>query len=172
MIDGSLPPSLGALPALTVLDMSNNSLTGPLPSFASTKLSGVDLSFNKLTGGIPAVLAGHPALHSLDLKGNQISGLPTKWLGAPADGEAAPLSYLRCVGEGRAIACLWPHAACLLQQAAPPACWHSNCPLIFHLSLPLPCRLSGNKLAGIGFPTALANYPNLTAVLLGDNGMR
>lgn len=53
-------------------------------------------SFNRLGGAVPEELAGHPALHSLDLKANQLTALPAKWSQRTVLGAVqAPLGYLR-----------------------------------------------------------------------------
>ena len=69
---------------------------GELPSFASQRLSSLDVSFNKFSGAVPDGLGAHPSLRSLEARGNQLTALPAAWMRAPG-GEpvTAPLSYVR-----------------------------------------------------------------------------
>ena len=79
--DGSLPPYLGSLDALTALDLSDNELTGALPAHLGNlaSLSTLELSGNGLTGAIPVQLGLLTSLTTLDLSGNQLSGtIPTQ----------------------------------------------------------------------------------------------
>ena len=80
-LNGSLPPHLGSLDALTALDLSDNELTGALPAHLGNlaSLSTLDLSGNGLTGAIPVQLGLATSLTTLDLSGNQLSGtIPTQ----------------------------------------------------------------------------------------------
>lgn len=70
--------------------------TGEIPAFASTRLSSLDLSFNKLGGAIPDSLGAHPSLVSFEAKGNQLTSMPAAWRQAPGSAPVtAPLSYIR-----------------------------------------------------------------------------
>ncbi|PUZ51699.1 hypothetical protein GQ55_6G209400 [Panicum hallii var. hallii] len=73
---GKIPESIGSLRNLTVLDLSNCLLYGPIPSFSQwPMISRVDLSGNNLTGSLPS--DGYLSLYSLtsiDLSNNSISG--------------------------------------------------------------------------------------------------
>lgn len=69
---------------------------GEIPAFASTHLSSLDLSFNKLGGAIPDSLGAHPSLVSFEAKGNQLTSMPAAWRQAPGSAPVtAPLSYIR-----------------------------------------------------------------------------
>uniref|UniRef100_A0A7N0UEI6 non-specific serine/threonine protein kinase n=1 Tax=Kalanchoe fedtschenkoi TaxID=63787 RepID=A0A7N0UEI6_KALFE len=73
-LSGEIPSSLGYLPDLNSLNLSSNKFSGQIPaSFASLKLSLLDLSDNWLTGRVPGALsidaynssfAGNPGLCS------------------------------------------------------------------------------------------------------------
>eukprot|EP00850_Spirogloea_muscicola_P004412 SM000019S04956 [mRNA] locus=s19:246325:252045:+ [translate_table: standard] len=74
-----LPDDFGALSQLTVLDLSNTSLTGPIPAllFGLSSLTNVSLALNSLTGGLPSSFDGahFPNLVSLRLNNNKLTGL-------------------------------------------------------------------------------------------------
>lgn len=70
---GALPPELGQLSALEVLDLSRNSFTGPLPDvYSSPQLRRLDFSRNKLTGPLPVSWRYLSSLKSLDLSFNTL----------------------------------------------------------------------------------------------------
>lgn len=74
---GQVPASLGAnLGELLIMDMSSNSLTGPLPSSLGSlsSLLKLDLSNNLLSGSLPQELSKLKNLTLLDLRNNNISG--------------------------------------------------------------------------------------------------
>ena len=71
---GSIPAALGTVGFLTELDVSSNTLTGPIPS--SRGVSSHHKSLRNLTGPIPASLANPASLQSLDLSGNSLIPAP------------------------------------------------------------------------------------------------
>ncbi|KAI3851748.1 hypothetical protein MKX03_018121 [Papaver bracteatum] len=84
-LTGGVPPTLGNSQKLAVIDLSSNQLTGSIPGslFTSMPLMNLNLSGNQLTGSIPfqgshtselLVLPSSPALESLDLSKNSLSG--------------------------------------------------------------------------------------------------
>jgi len=80
---GVLPPELGNLTAIERLDLSNNELSGSIPSSLSgnflTKLKYLDLSANSFTGSIPAQIGSISTLEKLNLSNNQLEGsIPDK----------------------------------------------------------------------------------------------
>uniref|UniRef100_A0A7N0T0Z8 Protein kinase domain-containing protein n=1 Tax=Kalanchoe fedtschenkoi TaxID=63787 RepID=A0A7N0T0Z8_KALFE len=58
------------------LDLSRNSITGPIPEVTSQflRLSYLNISHNSLSGSLPKVLAQFPKLRILDLSANQLEG--------------------------------------------------------------------------------------------------
>ncbi|CAK9236404.1 unnamed protein product [Sphagnum troendelagicum] len=85
-IVGTLPPAIGGLTNLAILDLSGNQLTGPIPNFGSmTALQTLKLSGNQLSGPSPVFLdsstsnglANLTFLTTLDLSNNlMLSGSP------------------------------------------------------------------------------------------------
>ncbi len=75
-LTGSIPTELGNLTTLTVLRLSANQLTGSIPPELGnlTALTFLDLSSNDLTGSIPSELGNLTALTNLDLDQNQFTG--------------------------------------------------------------------------------------------------
>ncbi|KAI3694205.1 hypothetical protein L1987_77167 [Smallanthus sonchifolius] len=67
----------------SLLDLSNNLLTGPiLPEFGKLiKLHVLDLNHNRLSGTIPSSLSGMRNIESLDLSYNNLTGtIPPSWV--------------------------------------------------------------------------------------------
>ena len=75
-LTGVIPPELGSLPHLRVLDLSHNRLEGPIPAQLGSlsSLQVLDLSGNQLTGPIPPELGSLSNLQELSLDGNQLTG--------------------------------------------------------------------------------------------------
>lgn len=73
---GSIPPTVGELKALYVLNLSHNALTGAIPLTIGklTQLGSLDLSKNQLTGTIPSELGNLTFLSFLNLSYNNLSG--------------------------------------------------------------------------------------------------
>ncbi len=73
---GEVPPELGGLYRLSVLNFHRNELTGEIPSELGNlaNLKRLELSDNKLTGQIPPELGGLANLDTLDLARNDLTG--------------------------------------------------------------------------------------------------
>ncbi len=88
----SLPPYVFERSGLEMLDVSNNALTGALPSEIG-KLTGLrvlDASGNRMTG-VPAEIGRLRELRVLDLSNNRLTGLPLE-LGQLSNLETLDLS--------------------------------------------------------------------------------
>ena len=82
-LSGAIPPALGNLAKLMLLNLVNNQLSGAIPSALGnlTELSDLHLSGNQLSGAIPPELGNLPNLQWLYLSGNQLSGAIPSALG-------------------------------------------------------------------------------------------
>ena len=75
-LSGAIPPELGDLSNLRVLNLGVNELSGGIPPELAnlTNLQWLDLELNELSGGIPPELAALTNLRELDLGSNELSG--------------------------------------------------------------------------------------------------
>lgn len=76
LFGGVLPPELGRLSRLEILDLSGNNLWGPIPSELGnlSNLEVLDLAGNKLSGRVPPELGNLSNLSDLDLSHNELRG--------------------------------------------------------------------------------------------------
>ncbi|KAK9056075.1 hypothetical protein SSX86_027162 [Deinandra increscens subsp. villosa] len=83
-LTSSIPSNLWTHKTLVVLNLSSNILTGNLLSStqsSNSPLTGLDLSFNKLSGDIPSSISGYQMLNKLSLAHNSLQGLIPESLG-------------------------------------------------------------------------------------------
>ncbi|XP_027156472.1 putative receptor-like protein kinase At3g47110 [Coffea eugenioides] len=75
-IKGNIPHEIGNLSSLLLLNLDNNSLTGPLPDTLKglSNLQGLDLQDNRISGSIPNHLCTLRHLAIVQLSRNQFSG--------------------------------------------------------------------------------------------------
>ena len=99
-LSGSIPPEIGWLVHLTLLDLQNNAISGTIPAELGQlnnlrmlnlgrnklsgniprelghlpNLSGLVLQYNTLSGNIPIETGQFPNLHTLNLRNNRLSG--------------------------------------------------------------------------------------------------
>ena len=80
----SIPSYIGQLRNLTVLSISDSSISGPIPASIGNlqRLKTLDLSYNKLTGSIPVSLCSCVHLESLILRNNKLSGTIPESIGS------------------------------------------------------------------------------------------
>ncbi|XP_074319351.1 phytosulfokine receptor 2 [Silene latifolia] len=79
-INGTIPPDIGKLKQLHVLDLSRNNITGTIPDSVSNmeSLEVLDLSFNDLSGSIPPSLSKLTFLSKFNVAHNNLHGpIPT-----------------------------------------------------------------------------------------------
>ena len=96
-LTGPIPPALGRLGNLTILDLSLNRLTGPIPPELGdlAHLTSLNLLENRLTGAVPVELGNLTDLEGLGLGNNQFTGpIP------PEFGGLTQLSALRLFNNG------------------------------------------------------------------------
>uniref|UniRef100_J3NCZ6 Leucine-rich repeat-containing N-terminal plant-type domain-containing protein n=1 Tax=Oryza brachyantha TaxID=4533 RepID=J3NCZ6_ORYBR len=74
---GTIPPEIGDLRELNILNLSWNALSGPIPATLASlaSLQALELSHNELAGEIPASLAGLTFLSSFDVSHNRLRGV-------------------------------------------------------------------------------------------------
>ncbi|MBT4054648.1 MAG: hypothetical protein HOE74_05850 [Candidatus Marinimicrobia bacterium] len=75
-LTGSIPPEIGNLTNLQILDLSYNQLTGVIPPEIGnlTNLITLNLGDNQLTGPIPSEIGNLTNLTNLNLRSNQLTG--------------------------------------------------------------------------------------------------
>ena len=75
-LTGLIPPALGDLASLGLLDLGRNELTGPVPAWLGNlvNLGWLHLGGNDLTGPVPAALGSLVNLEWLDLGWNELTG--------------------------------------------------------------------------------------------------
>ena len=99
-LSGSIPPQLGNLSGLSILALYGNGLSGPIPPEIAN-LSGLtflSLTNNRLSGPIPAELGGMRNLEILELFDNELSGPIPGELGSLARLSALQLNRNRLTG--------------------------------------------------------------------------
>ena len=86
---------------VTALDLSQNELTGPIPSALSQldNLQTLDLSYNQLTGPIPSALGQLDNLWVLFLSGNQLTGCIPSALQDVSSNDLDHLGLASCLSE-------------------------------------------------------------------------
>lgn len=75
-LNGSIPPEIGYLNDLLIMNLSNNHLIGPIPStfYRLKQIESLDLSHNQLSGAIPPQLTELIFLSIFSLAYNNLSG--------------------------------------------------------------------------------------------------
>ncbi len=100
-LDGTIPPELGNLAHLEVLDLAINGLTGTIPPELG-RLASLEVLYlwrNSLRGVIPPELGGLSDLESLSLERNILSGQIPPELGQLAKLERLDLSWNNLTGQ-------------------------------------------------------------------------
>ncbi|KAL5203550.1 hypothetical protein ABZP36_008421 [Zizania latifolia] len=76
-LKGHFPNGLENCSSMTSLDLSSNSLSGPIPADVSKQLpfiTNLDLSYNTFSGEIPESLANCTYLNTVNLQNNKLTG--------------------------------------------------------------------------------------------------
>lgn len=97
----NLPPELGDLSELVWLDLARNQFGGELPETMGSLLllEYLDASSNLLTGPLPAAMAGLKRLRYLFLGDNSLTGPIPAWLGTLPELLALSLNYNQFTGS-------------------------------------------------------------------------
>ena len=143
-LTGEIPPELGALSHLWLLDLSGNELTGEIPEELGrlSNLTALYLNENELTGKIPEQLGDLSQMTFLFLYGNELTGEIPAQLGNLSHLRTLDLSGNQLTGE-------------IPQQLG-------------NLSQLTQLHLGSNRLTG-EIPTQLGNLSQLTYLNLGSN---
>jgi len=143
-LTGAMPPELGDLANLEMLDLSGNELSEAIPPELGNlaNLEQLDLSGNELSGAIPPKLANLANLERLHLSLNELSGAIPPELGNLTNLKSLDL------------------AANALSGAVPPE--------LMNLAKLRQVSLSGNALSG-AIPPKLGNLANLERLYLSLN---
>ncbi|XP_035549619.1 probable leucine-rich repeat receptor-like serine/threonine-protein kinase At3g14840 isoform X3 [Juglans regia] len=146
-LPGTLPPDLGKLPCLQVLDLSRNYLNGSIPSAWGSVKQLVDISLfgNRVTGSIPRAFANIKTLRHLTVAFNQLSGNLPPELGNMSSIETLKLSSNSFTGE------------------LPPS--------FANLTSLTDFRISDNQFSG-QIPNYIQNWKNLTTLYILASGLR
>uniref|UniRef100_A0A251TJ33 Putative leucine-rich repeat protein, plant-type n=1 Tax=Helianthus annuus TaxID=4232 RepID=A0A251TJ33_HELAN len=99
-LTGQIPSSISKLTHLTYLILSWNDLSGPIPSSLNQlkNLKYLELSYNKLTGSIPPELATLPKLTEINLSRNKLTGVIPESFGKFKSLESIHLSHNQLTG--------------------------------------------------------------------------
>ncbi len=166
-LTGSLPPEIGDLTDLTVLDLLTNHITGNISPELGTldNVTLLDLSANAFSGGIPIQLGDMNRLSNLNVYSNQLTGPIPSSLGSLANLHVLQLSDNQLTGSIP----LELNNSTLLENFSVPNNKLSG-PIpdlssLTHLSL---FRIDGNQLTG-NIPLWLFNNPNLVTLNLNKN---
>ncbi|PKA59091.1 Receptor-like protein kinase HSL1 [Apostasia shenzhenica] len=171
-INSSFPDS-SLLPcsALTHLDLSQNFLSGPLPSAAASLplLRHLDLMGNSFSGSIPSSFASFPSLQVLSLTANNLNGTIPPFLGNISTLRQLNLSYNpfapghipTTIANLTNLEVLWL-AGCSLVGDIPPA--------IGRLQKLINLDLSENFLSGV-IPDSLSGLSSLVQIELYNNSL-
>ncbi|XP_030529949.1 receptor-like protein kinase 5 [Rhodamnia argentea] len=168
-VSGWIPQSMSAA-NLSVIDLSDNNLTGNIPeAFGKLKnLSSLNLEFNQLSGGIPEGIGSLPALSDIRLSNNYLSGTIPADFGKFSALRRFEVAFNNLTGALPEQLC---HGGTLFGLAA----------MDNNLGGELPgslgnCRtLSSARLNNNGFtgnvPGGLWTSPNLSTLILSGNGL-
>ncbi|KAJ6866333.1 phytosulfokine receptor 1-like [Populus alba x Populus x berolinensis] len=134
MLTGHIPPSIGNLRKLYILNLKYNSLSGPIPGSLSrmTNLGTLDLSHNKLSGEIPYTLEELSFLSNFNVSYNQLHGE------VPERGQLRTFPCTSFIGN--------PGLPCGWFDYSPPA--HT----LYHTIPPPPVVLPSDKMTIMGWP--------------------
>ncbi|KAL1533791.1 non-specific serine/threonine protein kinase [Salvia divinorum] len=143
---GSLSPHIGNLSFLRIIDLQNNTFSGPIPQEIGRlrRIRVVELGNNFLGGGIPSNLSRCMNLYYLNLVSNELTGgiVP----------EIASLVNLQSLGLSRNM----------LSGTIPP--FLGNLTDLFRLSLST-CSLQGE------IPESIARLRKMRLLIIGDNDL-
>ncbi|KAG5564268.1 hypothetical protein RHGRI_000463 [Rhododendron griersonianum] len=163
-LEGPIPIEFCQLKYLVLLDLSENNITGTVPScFNSTNMRNIRLSKNRLDGPFPMALNYSTNLMELDLSYNQFSGTIPTWIGSLS--ELTVLLLQNNNFEGNI-----PKELCNLSSLSMIDLSSNN---LFG-SIP-PCiseiEFNGSHVGGVSYGFDLTDSPQTFTLLLHDLGM-
>ncbi|OWM81843.1 protein TOO MANY MOUTHS [Punica granatum] len=98
-LNGSIPISLNRIAGLRSLDLSGNRLDGSIPGFTFPLLTVIDLNQNLLAGPIPDEVGSCRSLIKLDFSRNRLTGVIPDSIGNLTDLILMDLSHNRLLGQ-------------------------------------------------------------------------
>ncbi|XP_022738738.1 probable LRR receptor-like serine/threonine-protein kinase At3g47570 isoform X2 [Durio zibethinus] len=168
-LEGTIPPHIGNLSSLQIIDLSFNRLSGTIPGEIGylTNVKNLNISYNHLTGHIPSRIGNCTLLEEINFSENNLTGaLP------PEIGNLSNLKALRVnnnVLRGIIPSTIFNISALqvvLLYENS----LSGNLPSSIGFFLPnlAELHLRGNELQGI-IPSSISNASKLTLLDLTDN---
>ncbi|XVF54872.1 hypothetical protein PTKIN_Ptkin05aG0215800 [Pterospermum kingtungense] len=166
---GTIPPHIGNLTMLNMLDLSHNNLEGTIPWEIGylTNMKNLSISNNHLTGHMPSSIGNCTLLEEINFSENNLSGaLP------PEIGNLSNLEVLRV--NSNILRGIIPSSVFNISKIRVISLYENylsgNLPPLVGLYLPnlVELRLLGNELQGT-IPSSISNASKLTFLDLTDN---
>ncbi|KAI5066851.1 hypothetical protein GOP47_0017379 [Adiantum capillus-veneris] len=163
-LTNAVPASLQALTELSSMDLSHNSLSGPLPTFQLYMVD-VRLQNNEFSGPIPADIGDSALLEYVDLSNNFLTGTLPSWLQSLTSLNELNLSFNILYGQIPSTI-----ASCEKMEYlnASHNLFSGNIPVFHGGSALVVLDMSYNQLAG-NIPSSIGNAEELSVLLLNDN---
>jgi Leucine-rich repeat (LRR) protein len=166
-LHGTIPAEIGEMDSITDLRLNNNQLTGPIPSVSNlSKMSTLYLNNNQLSGTIPSSMGSLTKLIYLGLNNNQLSGSVPASMGGLVLVQTLNLSMNQLSGT---IPAGLGNLSLLQNLYLNNNTFSGSIPVEFGNLMSLrTLNVSGNTLTGV-IPTTLGNLDNLRELNVSGN---